>query len=296
MNERIDVLIPVYNGAKYISACINSIINQTYKNLNIIVLDDGSKDESLDIIKNLALKDERIKVYSKPNEKKVSIARNFLLDKIESKYFIFVDADDIVSKYYIENLMNAIIKTSAQMACCEYTVFKCMLSKSNKLKRLKTYNSNDAIGEFVLGGRGHFMLWNKLIESSLIKNINFNNDINYGEDMFFVLDVLHKNDIKVASIANWLYYYKIFNLKSISKGGLNENKKLFLETLIKYEKEERYLSNTRIISTWIYLTATYYQVLAKKDKEYKKYLKKIKKERKNSVKDELEHFVVMGRP
>ena len=296
MNERIDVLIPVYNGAKYIKDCLNSIINQTYKDLNIIVLDDGSKDESLDIIEKFALKDERIKVYSKPNEKKVSIARNFLLDKIESKYFIFVDADDIVSKYFIENLMNAIIKTGAQMACCEYTLFKCMLSKSNKLKRLKTYNSNDAIGEFVLGGRGHFMLWNKLIESKLIKNINFNNDINYGEDMFFVLDVLHKNDIKVASIANWLYYYKVFNLKSISKGGLNENKKLFLETLIKYEKEERYLSNTRIISTWIYLTATYYQVLVKKDKEYKKYLRKIKKERKNSVKDELEHFVVMGRP
>ena len=296
MNEKIDVLIPVYNGAKYISACINSIINQTYKDLNIIVLDDGSKDESLDIIKKLALKDERIKVYSKPNEKKVSIARNFLLDKIESKYFIFVDADDIVSKYYIENLMNAIIKTGAQMACCEYTLFKCLLSKSKKLKGLKTYNSSDAIGEFVLGGRGHFMLWNKLIDASLIKNINFNNDINYGEDMFFVLDVLHKNDIKVVSIKNWLYYYKVFNFKSISKGGLNSNKKLFLETLIKYEKEERYLENTRIISTWIYLTATYYQMLARKDKKYKAYLKKIKKERNDKVKEEIAHYVVIGRP
>jgi len=280
MNEKVDVLIPVYNGAKYIRSCLNSIINQTYKNLNIIVLDDGSKDESLHIIEDMAATDERIKVYSKPNEKKVSIARNYLLNKIESKYFIFVDADDIVSKYFIEDLMNALIKTGAQMACCEYTIFKCFLSKSSKLKGLKLYNSNDAIGEFVLGGRGHFMLWNKLIDTSLIKNINFNNDINYGEDMFFVLDVLHKNDIKVVSIKNWLYFYKIFNFKSISKGGLNENKKLFLETLIKYEKEKRYLSNTRIISTWIYLTATYYQVLARGDKKYKKYLRKVKKRKK----------------
>ena len=82
MNERIDVLIPVYNGAKYISACINSIINQTYKNLNIIVLDDGSKDESLDIIKNLALKDERIKVYSKPNEKRCQLLEISYLIKL----------------------------------------------------------------------------------------------------------------------------------------------------------------------------------------------------------------------
>ena len=154
-NEKIDVLIPVYNGAKYIERCIKSIMRQTYENINIIVLNDGSIDDSLSIIEKLAEEDDRIIVYSKNNEKKVSIARNYLLEKITSKYFIFVDADDIVSPTYLSLLKEAIDKGNAKMACCEYTIFKSFLSKSKKLKNLKIYNSQSAIGEFVLGGRGH---------------------------------------------------------------------------------------------------------------------------------------------
>ncbi len=297
--DKIDVLIPVYNSAKYIKRCIESLEAQTYDNINIIVLNDGSNDDSLNIILNLAKKDDRIKIYSKENEKSVSIARNYLLNKIESKYFIFVDADDVVSKTYLECLMKAIKEYNCKMACCEYTFLKAFLSHKLKLKQAKIYDSSDAIGTFVLGGRGHFMLWNKLIETSLIKDISFNEEINYGEDMFFILDLMHKNDIKVVSIKNKLYYYKYLNFKSISKGGLNANKKLFLETLIKYEKEDRYFENTRIITSWIYLTATYFLFLAgfdKKQKEYKKDLKAIKKERLNAIKEEIHRIVVVGRP
>ena len=299
MNEKIDVLIPVYNGAKYIKRCIKSLETQTYANINIIVLNDGSLDDSLKIVEEMAKQDDRIKLYSKENEKSVSIARNYLLTKIESKYFIFVDADDVVSPTYLECLMKVIKENDCKMACCEYTFFKAFLSKKTRPKSIKIYDSSDAIGAFVLGGRGHFMLWNKLIETSLIKNISFNENINYGEDMFFILDVMHKNDIKVASIKNKLYYYKYFNFKSISKGGLNANKKVFLETLIKYEQEDRYFENTRIITTWIYLTATYFQFLAhfnKGQRDYKKYLNKVKKDRLKAVKEELQRIVVVGRP
>ena len=297
MNESVDILIPVYNGAKYIKRCLDSILNQTYENINIVVLNDGSIDESLNILKEYELKDNRIKLYSKENEKFVSLARNYLLNKIESKYFIFVDIDDVVSKNYIKVMMDTMNKYDASMVCCEYTIFKSFLSRSNKAKHPKTYYSQDAIPEFVLGRRGHFMLWNKLIKTELIKNINFNNNIHYGEDMFFILDVMQHENVKVISITNKLYYYRFINLNSISKGGLNENKKAFLETLIEYEKSKRYQENTRIITTWIYLTSCYYQFLARKnkDKEYYKYLKEVKKVRKDNIKAELERIVVLGK-
>ena len=295
MNDKIDILIPVYNGARYIKRCMEALMKQTYQNINIIVLNDGSVDNSLDIIESLAAKDDRIKVYSKKNEGCVSIARNYLLDKIESKYFIFVDADDVVSENYIQLLARAIEETGCRIACCEFTFFKGKLDRKADIRSLKIYKSNEAIGEFILGRRGHFMLWNKLIETDLIKNITFNNEINYGEDMFFILDVIQRNDISIASIKNRLYYYKYLNFKSISKGGINDNKKLFLETLVKYEKEDRYKDNSHIISVWIYLTATYYYFLCgfkKNEKEYRKYLRKLQKERFDDVKDEIEKIAV----
>ena len=290
MDSTIDVLIPVYNGEKYIKKCLESIQRQTYKNINIIVLDDGSKDNTLDIIKEVSNSDNRVKYYTKENGKFVSVARNYLLNVIESEYFIFVDSDDYVSPYYIENLYKALIETNASIACCEYTLLKVALSNSKKLRGVKVYNSQDAIYEFVLGFRGHFMLWNKLIKTSLIKGIHFNEKIHYGEDMFFVLDLLYNGNIKVVSIKNRLYYYKALNFSSISKGGLNDNKKAFLEELIRLESINKFGDKTYIISTWIYLTALYYSLLVIpkwEEKEYKKYLFKLMEDRDHFIKEDL---------
>ena len=294
MNETVDVLIPVYNGAKYVERCIKAVSNQTYTDISIIVLNDGSVDDSLKIVKRLATEDKRIKIFSKENKKSVSVARNYLLNKIESDYFIFVDADDVVSPTFIECLVKALKTTKSDMACCEYTLFKPSLDKSAKLKGTKIYDSRSAIPEFVLGGRGHYMLWNKLIKTSLIQNVRFNREVNYGEDLFFILDLMQNEIFPVVSIKNKLYYYKVLNFKSISKGGLTKNKKTFLETLIKYEKARRYGENTRVITIWIYLTATYFQFLLKaneKDREYKKYLSLLKKERKGEIKREIKRIV-----
>lgn len=298
MDEKIDVLVPVYNGARYVKKCILSLMNQTYKNINIIILDDGSIDDSFKIVNELAKEDARIKIYSKANEKNISLTRNYLLDKITSPYFIFVDSDDYVSKYFIEHLYKALISTSSSMACCEYTVFKSFLSHNKKLKNICLYESRKAIPNFVLGRRGHYMLWNKLIKSSLIRDIKFNNDINYGEDMFFVLDVMQRNNYQIVSISNKLYFYKFFNFKSISKGGLNDNKKIFLETLIKYEKERKYEENTNVITIWIFLTASYYLFLIKHNKntlEYRKYLMSLMKERLDTFNKEGKNYLLKRR-
>ena len=83
-NETIDILIPVYNVEKYIAKCLDSLLNQTYKNIKIIVVDDGSKDNSLKILEDYANKHKEIVLYKKENEKSISKTRNFLLSKIEN--------------------------------------------------------------------------------------------------------------------------------------------------------------------------------------------------------------------
>lgn len=97
MNERIlvSIVVPVYNGEAYIKRCLESICSQTYTDIEVIVVDDGSTDDTLEVIKNLAVSDARIKYFSKKNSG-ASAARNFALEKIQGKYVCFVDADDWV--------------------------------------------------------------------------------------------------------------------------------------------------------------------------------------------------------
>ena len=115
MSKKVDILIPVYNGASSIEACLESVRNQTYKDINIIVLNDGSKDNTLDIIEKISKIDNRVKIYSKENEKSVSLARNYLLEKLESDYFIFIDADDYVSPLFIELLVKLYMELNTSL-------------------------------------------------------------------------------------------------------------------------------------------------------------------------------------
>ena len=285
MSEKIDVLIPAYNSASFITKCVSSIQNQTYKDINIIIVDDGSKDNTYEVLSELAKNDLRIKLYQKENQKSVAKTRNFLLDKIESDYFIFVDSDDDVSPYYIEHLYKALKDNNAMMSTCEYSIFKA--KKKKKIKGLKMFDSIMAIPEFILGKRGHFMLWNKLTATSLIKNIRFEEYLHFGEDMFFCLDIVRDNSFKIASIKNKLYHYKLSNGSSISKGGLNNSKKALLDQMIKAEQENRYANDTNALTTWIYITAKLYRVLArlhKKDKDYRPFLNQVIKDRKSHFK------------
>lgn len=101
----VSILIPCYNGSKYIDRCLNSCLNQTYQNIEIIIVDDGSKDESLKILKNYTTLDSRIKVYSQKN-KGLGSTRNVLISKCNGYYFSFLDIDDTLPKDAINNLVN----------------------------------------------------------------------------------------------------------------------------------------------------------------------------------------------
>ena len=104
--EKISVIIPVYNGEKYIERCVLSVVNQTYKNIEIMVIDDGSSDRTAEIIDDMRYEDKRIKVVKKKNEG-VSSARNCGIEKSTGDYIMFVDADDYIEKDYLMNMYGA---------------------------------------------------------------------------------------------------------------------------------------------------------------------------------------------
>ena len=106
---KVSVIVPVYNTEKYLERCIDSIISQSFKDFELILINDGSKDKSLSIMKEYAKKDKRIKVFDQ-NNKGPAITRNFGINKSKAKYVMFIDSDDYIDDNYIQDYYNAISK------------------------------------------------------------------------------------------------------------------------------------------------------------------------------------------
>ena len=144
MNEElISVIIPVYNVEKYIRFCLDSVINQTYKNLEIIIVDDGTKDSSGEIAEEYARKDSRIKVVHKENGG-LSDARNVGLDIATGKYIAFLDSDDVISLDFYEYLYRLIKENDYDIAECEFLRISSD-EIENVQKILDEKNSNENI-------------------------------------------------------------------------------------------------------------------------------------------------------
>lgn len=118
-NDMISIIIPVFNVENYVGKCIESVLNQTYRNLQIILVDDGSTDSSGQICEEYAKKDSRILCFHKENGG-LSDARNFALDKAKGKYISFIDSDDFVSKKYIDILYNNLVESDADISICNF--------------------------------------------------------------------------------------------------------------------------------------------------------------------------------
>lgn len=121
--ELISVIIPVYNVQKYLEKCLNSVLNQTYKNLEILLIDDGSTDNSSKICEEYKLKDSRIKVFHKENGG-LSSARNYGIKEAKGIYITFIDSDDDIEEDYIEYLYKLLKKYNTKMSICSYNVIK----------------------------------------------------------------------------------------------------------------------------------------------------------------------------
>ena len=207
MNNKdlISVIIPIYNVDKYLSRCIDSVINQTYKNLEIILVDDGSTDNSGKICDEYALKDTRIKVIHKQNGG-VSSARNVGLDIAKGEYIGFIDSDDYIESDMYEFLYDLLIKNNTEISCCNKFDFN---SITNKYLPDKCFPKEGilSLNEVLQDIGGGFHIVTKIFNKNLINNIRFNEKFAIGEDLLFCFKVL-KNSKKTIfkNIAKYYYY------------------------------------------------------------------------------------------
>lgn len=176
MDEKISIIVPVYNVEGYLEECINSLIHQTYLNIDIILIDDGSSDSSGEICDKYKKIDNRIQVVHKKNGG-VSSARNAGLSLVNTKYISFVDPDDYVSEQFIEKLYNSLIENSADIAVCNFFTIKGKNIFEEKEIRDKNLNQEEALRLLVKDEIMSSYLWNKLFKRELFNNLQF--DIGY---------------------------------------------------------------------------------------------------------------------
>lgn len=206
MNNKplISILSPCYNVEAFLPQCLDAIINQTYSNLQIVMIDDGSTDNTWSFLQEYAAKDSRIEIHHQENLG-VATTRNNLLDKVKGDYILFVDSDDWIELDMVEFLVSRSLEHNADVITCkdiinegtpaaEYTEELC--AKTEFLK------------DFLYHTKLRGQLWNKLVKSSLLKGLRFDTTVSYGEDALLCWQFL-KRAGKMIYTDKQLYHYRM---------------------------------------------------------------------------------------
>ena len=206
----ISVIIPVYNVEKYIRRCVESVLSQTFKDFELLLVDDGSPDHSGEICDEYAQKDPRVHVFHKSNGG-ASTARNCGLDHSQGDYISFVDADDYVEPTYLGDMLGAMTRCGADMVCCGAWFLERTDGRCHSLRitdRTKEYTRNEALMEIYSMDSYGTWLWNKLFKATIIRDngISFHCELRHAEDSVFVNDCL-MHCSKVVYISEKLYHY-----------------------------------------------------------------------------------------
>jgi glycosyltransferase EpsH len=220
--KKVSIIVPIYNSELYVKACIDSLVKQTYQNIEIILIDDGSTDNSLKICKQY--NDSRIKIFTQENLG-VANSRNKGMELATGDYLMFVDADDWIEENTIELIMHKISLNDDDILF--YNFFKDYNNSEKKnraydenynfkdhviLKKLKERIVAPFFKNKVVDESGLNYTWNKLIKREIIGDTKFHmtNLKAYGEDMLFILELLNKTN-KIRFYNEYLYHYRIHN-------------------------------------------------------------------------------------
>lgn len=264
VNVVISIIIPVYNGEGYLQKCIESIQKQTYSDIEIILINDGSTDNSGRICDEFTGKDKRIKVIHKKNEG-VSIARNIGIQEAKGEYIGFVDCDDYLESAMYEKLLKSIVRNKADMAICNYS--------NNEYFNLEkeTLNQNELFDLILDKDKFRGYPWNKLYKSELLKNLNFNKSISLCEDLLFNCEYVTR--CKKISIID----EKLYNYIKREGSAINTFREKHFSVIKAYQEMERiyikYSRNNLIKLQSAYLKQCtflkYYNFIGNYDKKYK---------------------------
>lgn len=249
MNSLVSIIVPVYNVEKYIRRCLNSIINQTYKNLEIILIDDGSTDDSGKICDEYAKEDNRIIVKHNTN-RGVSYARNYGIKLANGQYLSFIDPDDYVDLDYIENLLRPMREDDYDLVVCniKHMYINKVVNNNFKVNTL----TNNYYKDFYLLDILRATPVNKLFKSNIIKlfDLKFFENISYSEDRIF--NYHYGNHVKKYKYVNKaMYNYCHREETSLSK---LKTLKSFKSALIALEEEKSFLLKNDIQNKTFILT------------------------------------------
>ncbi len=261
MEDLITIIVPVYNVEQYLEKCLDSIINQTYKKLEILLVDDGSTDASGKICDLYAEKDHRIKVVHKKNGG-VSSARNVALNIASGSYIHFIDADDYIELNMIETLYHYIKRDDYDIAICNVNFIKHAVVSPHVIeKKCETVlNQSQFIG--MLFGeewyRGYLV--NKLIKRECIGSIRLNEEIHMMEDLVFLVKISSNVSKVYFDKTAYLYYYV---QRESSVSHFFESEKYFsiikaFEEIIPYIGICDYDTKNTILFDYISYIMTYY--------------------------------------
>lgn len=206
MTNRISVVIPVYKVEPYLDRCVQSVVEQTYTDLEIILVDDGSPDSCPAVCDAWAERDSRIKVIHKENGG-LSDARNAGMAAATGEYMVFVDSDDWVSEYYIQALYEAAHYADADICECEMikTDGEVPLEEEPCLEEAVCYETEQALSLLMQDRVFHQYVWNKIYRSAVIKGIAFRKG-KTNEDEFWTYQIFGRAN-RVVKIEKRLYCY-----------------------------------------------------------------------------------------
>ncbi len=238
----VSIIVPVYNAEKYLGKCVESLINQTYKNLEIILLDDGSTDNSPLLCDEYAKKDNRIKVIHKGNSG-VSDTRNKGLEVANGEYIGFVDSDDWLEPDTYEFLLNNAIKYSADISACgamykkdDLSFFKIDEECWNTPTLFEGKNKLDFILDSYYTS---YVIWNKLYRAEIVKNVKMDTSMKIAEDSLFLYNCV--KDCKKLVVENSpKYYYRYSSSSAIHTLGDRDNDRfMYIDAIYKDEMETK---------------------------------------------------------
>ena len=211
MDRLVSIVVPCYNAETSLERCVASITNQTYKNIEVIIVDDGSRDRTKNKAEELAEKDARLKVYSNKNLG-VSYARNFGIEHAEGCYIMFIDADDYIEKNAVEKMLSTIETTHADLCLCGFWKENGSESRneSNYIDSCVIYKQKYVEELFVPQIGVSTFVWNRLYKMEIIKkhSIRFWEDIYACEDTLFNFEYAMKIK-KIVHTNENLYHYCI---------------------------------------------------------------------------------------
>lgn len=232
MNSKISVIVPIYNTEKYLERCIRSIMNQTYKNIEIIAVNDGSTDNSLGILEKLKCEDDRIIIINQENMG-VSKARNKGLNCATGDFIGFVDSDDFIEKDMYEIMINHLIEENADLCRIKAFIYNREggIEEISKERNIYTYNNEVEIMNVYLQNELKIAVWDKLFRKSAVEKIRFDSSL-FNEDAAYVWEAC-LNSRKVVMDTKQLYHHIKRPNNSLTSAPFSEDNL----TLYKYSKD-----------------------------------------------------------